>query len=170
MTEPSTTIFVTSYMAWANGIMLENAARLSQQDLGKQREALFGNIAGTIDHILVVAEIFLAHLKGEDNPHQSRRRDVSLSFPCIDDRLRAIDKQLVILAQDYSPSELKETIEFLFVDGSDGAMTREHILLHLANHATYHRGFVSTLIYPILGDSKASDITVFVRDVWSERN
>ena len=36
----------------------------------------------------------------------------------------------------------------LFVCGSAGVMVQKDILLHLVNHATYHHGFVSTLLYP----------------------
>ena len=45
-------------------------------------------------------------------------------------------------------------------------MTREDILLHLSNHATYHRGFVSTLMYPFKLNGAANDLTVFLRDAW----
>jgi uncharacterized damage-inducible protein DinB len=47
-------------------------------------------------------------------------------------------------------------------------MTRLEILLHLANHATYHRGFISDMLYqiPVIGD--ANDFTVFLRDAWPE--
>ena len=46
-------------------------------------------------------------------------------------------------------------------------MSREDILLHPANHATYHRGFVSTLLYPLVNGGAVTDLTVFIRDVWS---
>ena len=49
-------------------------------------------------------------------------------------------------------------------------MTRQDILLHLVNHATYHRGFVSTLLYPLLNplglEMAGTDLTVFLRDAW----
>lgn len=61
-----------------------------------------------------------------------------------------------------------ETIKFEFVGGGDGAMTREDILLHLVNHATYHRGFVTTLLFPLKPNGAASDLTVFLRDAWPD--
>ena len=70
------------------------------------------------------------------------------------------------LARSWTAAELAETITFEFVEGGEGAMTREDILLHLVNHATYHRGFVSTLLFPLKTKGAASDLTVFLRDVW----
>jgi len=73
-------------------------------------------------------------------------------------------------AEHLPDAELSDTIAFEFVGGGDGAMDREDILLHLVNHATYHRGFVSTLLYPLATKGAASDLTVFLRDVWPDIN
>ena len=159
---------MTAYMAWADNVMLRNAERISDAELMEPRDALFNSIAGTFDHILVVAEIFSAHLGGRENPHRARRRRELLPFSEIAYRLREIDRRYVVKAKQWTDSEVKESTNFVYVDGGEGAMTREDILLHLVNHATYHRGFVSTLLYPIIGDSAASDLTVFLRDVWPD--
>jgi hypothetical protein len=54
------------------------------------------------------------------------------------------------------------------VDGSKGRMTRADILLHLADHGTYHRGFVITLLYPYKTKIAVSDLTEILRYVWPE--
>lgn len=157
---------MTAYMAWADDVVLKNAERLPEAELTAPRPALFGSISATFDHILVVAEIFRAHLEGRDHPHQARARATPLAFPDVARRLRAMDDHYVELARRWSQAELAETISFSFVGGGAGAMTREDILLHLVNHATYHRGFVSTLMYPLGALGAPNDLTVFLRDVW----
>ena len=42
-----------------------------------------------------------------------------------------------------SEESLHEPVRFQFVSGEHGAMTRGAIFLHIVNHATYHRGWVS---------------------------
>ncbi len=133
------------------------------------RAALFTSIAGTFDHILVVGEMFRAHLEGRRHPHTARHRAETLAFPEVADRLRAMDDHFVDLARRWTDAELAETVTFEFVGGGAGAMTREDILLHLVNHATYHRGFISTLLYPFKLKTAANDLTVFLRDVWPAR-
>ncbi len=155
-----------AYTAWADDVMLRNAQRLPDDDLMAPRDALFGSIAGTFDHILVVAEIFQAHLEGRDHGHHARHRSRALPFSEVARRLRGMNDHYVGLARRWTEAELAEVIDFPFVGGGEGAMTREDILLHLANHATYHRGFVSTLLYPYRVKGAASDLTVFLRDVW----
>lgn len=170
MADFSTVHRMTAYMAWANDVVLRNAEQLPVAQLEAPREALFDSISGTFDHILVVAEMFMAHLDGRANPHTARRRSAPIPFPQVAHGLREIDRRYVARARRWTDEELDETIEFAFVDGGKASMTRGNILLHLVNHATYHRGFVSTLIYPLAGDSKASDFTVFLRDAWMVRD
>ncbi len=98
--------------------------------------------------------------------YTARHRTETLPFEEVARRLRDINDHYVSLAQSWTEAELAETINFQFVGGGDGAMTREDILLHLVNHATYHRGFVSTLLYPVKSKGAASDLSVFLRDVW----
>jgi len=168
MPDFSTVHRMTAYMAWADDVVLRNAEQLSEAQLMAPRDALFKSIAGTFDHILVVEEIFRAHLDGRTHPHTARYRSTVLPFSEVADGLRKMDQYYVGLARNWSEAEQAEIISFEFVGGGEGAMTREDILLHLVNHATYHRGFVSTLLFPLISKGAASDLTVFLRDVWPE--
>ena len=166
MTGLSTAYRMAAYMAWADDVMLSNAEQLSEQALRAPRDTLFKSISGTFDHTLVVAEIFKSHLEGRSHSFSARRREQLLAFSEVARRLRAINDYYVSLAKRWSDQDLAEIITFEFVGGGAGAMTREDILLHLVNHSTYHRGFVSTLLFTDRISFKPNDLTVFLRDVW----
>ena len=163
-----TTIYrMASYLAWANDVMLKNAEALPVSEIEAPRDTLFKSISGTFDHILVVAEMFLAHLEGRQHDHQKRYRNEIPPFEEVAARLRKIDRLFADLSKQWTQSELDEIISFQFVDGGAGSMSRADIVLHLVNHATYHRGFISTLLYPLKRGGAANDYTVFLRDEWS---
>lgn len=155
---------MTHYMAWANSLMLESAARLPEAELIKPRQALFGNIAHTFNHILVIEKIFQAHLEGRSHPYTARNTEAAPPFAEVRRELESMDRYYVSLAATLSAEALSEDIEFTFVGG--GRMTRMEILLHMVNHATYHRGFVSDMMYQIPHQAGANDLPVFLRDAW----
>ena len=159
---------MTRYMDWADDVMLANASALSAEELAAERDALFGSITGTFDHILLIGEIFRAHLEGRSHPHASRRRQEVRPFDVVAEELRAMNRYYVEFADAQNEDQLEEVVTFTYVGGGDGAMTRAEILLHLVNHSTYHRGFISTLLFPHRLDGRANDLTVFLRDAWPD--
>ena len=157
---------MTSYMAWANKSMLNSASQLPPAEVVKPRQTRFGNIAHTFNHILVIEDIFRCHLEGRPHGYRARNTETSPPFEEVRSRLEAMDQYYVELGERLSTEELNETIRFEYVGGGDGAMTRQEIMLHLANHATYHRGFISVMLYQVPFTGKADDLSVFLRDAW----
>ena len=77
-----------------------------------------------------------------------------------------MDRLYIDLGAPLGEDELATVIDFAFVDGGTGSMSRFEILMHLANHATYYRGFISDLLYQIPLQAGANDFTVFLQDAW----
>ncbi|SHG90587.1 DinB family protein [Marinomonas polaris DSM 16579] len=57
-------------------------------------------------------------------------------------------------------------VTFEFVGGGAGEMSLIEIIFHIVNHGTYHRGFVSDMMYQVPSIPPANDYTVFLRDVY----
>jgi len=62
------------------------------------------------------------------------------------------------------PGQLSELVHFQFVGGGTGVMSREDMIIHVVNHATYHRGFVGDMFYQAGAVLPANDYPVFIRD------
>jgi len=154
------------YMVWANDVVMGEIAKLPDAEIMKQRVALFGSIAHTMNHILVVEFIFQAHLEGRSHPYTKRNTESSPPFAEVRSELKRMDQYFLDLAYRWTDEELDEVVEFTYVGGGEGAMTRMEILLHLVNHATYHRGFVSDMLFEIPFQGASNDFSVFLRDAW----
>ncbi|HEV8257747.1 MAG TPA: hypothetical protein VGR42_12290 [Casimicrobiaceae bacterium] len=48
--------------------------------------------------------------------------------------------------------------------GRRGSCSAE-IALHLANHTTYHRGYIAEMQHQVPANPSTTDLTVFLRDV-----
>jgi len=159
---------MTHYMAWANTTMFNSVSRIPDAEIVKERQTLFGNIAHTFNHIFVVHHIFQAHLERKPHSYTARNTETSPPFAEVRKLLEKMDQYYVAMAGRLSQAELDEVINFTFVGGGEGAMTRSEILLHLVNHSTYHRGLISDMLYQVPHKGDSNDLPVFLRDAWPD--
>lgn len=156
------------YKIWADDITYSSVLKLPEIEISKIRETNFKTIIHTLNHVYVIEDIFKAHLTGSRHNYTSRN---TIEVPNIE-QLYALEhtmnKWYMNLLESSTPNELSEIIKFDFVGGGKGEMSREEIILHIVNHATYHRGFVSDLMYQIPSRMPANDLPVFLRDNWTK--
>jgi len=131
-------------------------------ELELERQTLFKTFIGTLNHSYVVDLIWQAHLTGR--PHGFTARNVVLHSD-LEALWRAQQKMndwLVDWSAAQTDSTLSETVHFEFVSGAPGVLTRGGILMHVVDHATYHRGYVSDLFYQVPATPPTTDLCVFL--------
>ncbi|MBY8821811.1 DinB family protein [Sphingomonas colocasiae] len=152
------------YKAWANEISYRHVMDLPEGEAERQRATRFGNIVHTLNHLHVVDEIFRAHLEGRPHGHVARNTDHPPPLADLWAAVQAMDRWYIAYADRLTDAAADEMVDFRFVDGGRGAMTRAEMLLHVVNHASYHRGFVSDMLYQLPSEPPANDLPVFLRD------
>ena len=158
---------LTRYKAWANALTFKTIRQLPMDEIIKERQTNFKSIILTLNHVYVIDDIFKAHLQGREHLYTSRNTDHPPPIDALWQATRVMDDWYIELSDKLSLDELQETIAFTFVGGGDGAMTREQILLHIVNHGTYHRGFISDMLHQTSARFDSNDLPVFLRDIWS---
>jgi uncharacterized damage-inducible protein DinB len=156
------------YNAWANKLIFEAVAALPVGEATKPRQTLFKNMVHTLNHNYVIDRIFQAHLEGR--PHGYGARNTP-DHPPLKELWRAqqeLDAWYVAWSDRVTPAQLDEVVQFTFVGGGEGRMTRMQILLHLVNHTTYHRGFVADLFYQVPARPPTTDLPVYLRDAHAD--
>ena len=153
------------YKAWANEIVYSTVRALPDGEATKPRTTIFGNMVHTLNHIHIVDRIFQAHLEGREHGFTARNTPTPPPLDELWRDVQGLDRWYIELSDRLSNDELMESIRFRFVGGGDGEMTRGEIFLHLVNHATYHRGFVGDMLNQAQVKPRATDLTVFLRDV-----
>ncbi|MEM7238247.1 MAG: DinB family protein [Pseudomonadota bacterium] len=154
------------YRAWAVDLTLQHLALLPVEELLKPRPTTFGSILQTLAHIDIVDQIFKGHLEGREHGYTSRHGDQILALDELQSAMRETSRWIIYTCDRLSESDLARRVKYKSVDGDPNEMTTEQILLHLINHATYHIGYVSDMMYQIPAEPPTTDLTVFVRDVW----
>jgi uncharacterized damage-inducible protein DinB len=165
MITTDTARMLTRYKAWANDIVYTAVAGLPEGEALKPRPTTFQNMVHTLNHLYVVDRIFQAHLEGKDHGYTARNTPTTPSLDELWRNVQALDAWYIARYDELSDAALAEDIRFQFVGGGDGVMTRGEILMHLVNHGTYHRGFVGDMLNQAQVRPRATDLTVYLRDV-----
>ena len=156
---------LTRYNAWANELLFAAVAALPEGEAVKPRRSVFRNMVHTLNHNFVIDRIFQAHLEGRSHDYTARNTP---EHPPLAELWRAqqeLDRWYVATYDGMDDARLNQTVNFTYVGGGEGAMTRGEILQHLVNHTSYHRGFVAQMIYDVPARPPTTDLTVYLRDV-----
>ena len=152
------------YTQWANHRLYAALAQLAEEERAKPRPTVFGSLLGTLDHSLVIALVFQAHLLGRPHGFQARRSASLPSLAALWRRQREVDQWFIDYSDVLTPEQWRQLVDFSFIGGGEGRMTRGRMLLHVINHTTFHRGFVADLFCQIPAVPPVTDLTVFLRD------
>lgn len=155
---------MTHYRAWADDLTYAAVSDISDQELNKERPTTFGSIARTLHHVQIVDEIFRAHLEGRDHGFTRRTEDEAPAPDALRENAGALNAWWVDFAEAQTPEDLEKSVLFKFVSGADGRMTRAEIILHVVQHATYHRGYVDDMMYQIPAEPPSTDLSVFLSE------
>lgn len=154
---------LTRYTAWANARLFDVLASLPEGESTTRRAGSSGSMVSILNHAYVVDLIWKGHLEGKPHGFTTRNTD---RLPTLEDLSNAqtlADAWYVEYADLLSKDLHNEIVQFKFVDGGSGAMTRGDMLLHVVNHKTYHRGYVATLLYQAESRPPVMDLPVFLR-------
>ncbi len=150
------------YKAWADERTYEAVAALPRREIEKERQTTFGTIGHTLQHSLIVEEIFKAHLEARPHGHTARTAKMLPPTGVLHQRVKVMNEWWVALADRLTTTELGEPIDFAFLSGEPGRMTRMEIVFHIVQHATYHRGYVDDMLYQVPVTPPATDLTVYL--------
>lgn len=151
------------YKAWANELVFAAAAKLPEAELTAPRKIVFGNLLRTLNHVHAMDEVWRAHLEGRPHGYSTRNPETCPSLAELREAQKAMDAWWVDYADSLEEAKQEEVVSFRFIGGGPGSMTRQDILLHVANHGTYHRGHVASMMYEAGIAPPTTDLPVFLK-------
>ena len=154
---------LTRYRAWANSELFASLAKLPEDELTKQQPIVFGSILRTLNHVYSMDLVWQAHLQGRAHGFTTRNPPDPPPFAELRAAQSTIDAWYVRYAEDLSDSDAEASIDFVFIGGGQGALSRDAILLHVVNHGTYHRGQLVTMLRQLGAEPIGTDFIQFVR-------
>ena len=165
---------MATYNQWMNRKVYDAASRLSHTALVEDRQAFFGSILGTLNHLVLgdtvwlkrfalhpAADSVLAPLNAIDTPHDLNQ----LAFTELDTlqaRRAWLDELIIAWAHSLSDSDLDHSLRYHNMRGVAADKPFFSLLVHFFNHQTHHRGQVTTLLSQAGVDVGVTDLLALI--------
>lgn len=152
------------YKAWADDVLYAALAAVSAEQLAAPTRIFAGSILRTLNHVLLIDEVWKAHLMGMPHHYTTRNPEATPPFAELHRRQAGTDAWYVAYATTLLPAAGDESIGFTFIGGGEGRLTRCEILQHVVNHTTYHRGHLTAILWQAGISPPTTDLPVFQRE------
>ncbi|QND52057.1 damage-inducible protein DinB [Phyllobacterium sp. 628] len=127
--------------AWSNHRLLSACAGLTDAEFAQERTSFFPSIQMTLNHNLIVDQIYLADMTGLG------RRNISLvgdiPYPKLADLKKAqeaFDADLIAFCDGLNAADMDRIVPIEWHDGTISQEPVRHVLSHLFVHQIHHRG------------------------------
>ncbi|MDN4547632.1 DinB family protein [Pseudomonas sp. C32] len=159
-----TACLLADYKRWANQRLFDSLAQLPPGEVNKARVSVFNNMIGTLNHVYVVDCIWQAHLEGRGHGFKTSHDLLHSDLMELHLAQKAIDHWYCDWSARQTDASLNKPVEFTFVSGESGTMSAGAMLMHVVNHASYHRGWVVQMYFEIPAMPPVTDMPVYLRE------
>ncbi len=157
-----------AYDRWANRRTLQAASALSAEDFLRDLGGSFRSIRDTLVHIIGGEWLWLAYWKhppdsAADLAYLRERRgvlfhpDAISDFAAVQAKWSEVEKEQIEFVDSLTDAMLEEKIPFRTTEAK-----LAHLMQHLANHSTYHRGQIALMLRQLHATPLATDFHEFL--------
>jgi uncharacterized damage-inducible protein DinB len=158
------------YDRWANNRVLEAASALTLEKFTHDLGGSFSSVRDTILHIVAGEWIWLSYWNAPDlspalQAELRTRRDAIFNprlfpdFASVQSKWAEVEKDQIAFL-----SRLTDDLLQKMLPTRAGHASLAHLMQHMANHSTYHRGQVSLMMRQLHARPVATDFTLFIAD------
>ncbi len=133
-----------AYTRWASQRTLESAVSLSQQEFLRSIGGSFGSVQATLAHLYGADWMWLERWHGH-LPQVPPKAGELERFDALRNSCNEVQEAQRTFVETVTPARIDEPLTFNFA-GQTWTFPLGETLLHVANHGTYHRGQIATLL------------------------
>jgi uncharacterized damage-inducible protein DinB len=165
---------MAEYNQWMNTKVYEAAQRLSHEELVADRQAFFGSLFGTLNHLCVSDTIWLKRFAAHPAQHPALNLVRPLLAPSALDQLlhtdlpalsqyrQSLDHTILAWAQALTEVDLNHVLHYTNTKGVVAHKAFFSLAVHFFNHQTHHRGQATTLLSQAGVDVGMTDLLALI--------
>jgi uncharacterized damage-inducible protein DinB len=159
-------IQMADYTTWANKRIYDAARTFNNDDIHKDVGAYFTSLHGTLTHILIADQLWMARLQNQSPPHNDL--DI-IPFDNFDDLTAARcaqDKATAAFINTLVDDDYLENFKYKDMEDNPHTLPRRTIITHMFNHGTHHRGQAHHILKQLrMDEPPALDLPCFALDL-----
>jgi uncharacterized damage-inducible protein DinB len=153
--------YIFDYNRWANKTILDVVSKLTPEQFTKDLHSSHRSVRDTIVHILAAEWIWLERWKGVSPKALLDPAD----FPTVESvttRLSEVETECAGFIQGLTDEALTQAVTYTNTKGEKWTYSLEQMMQHVANHSSYHRGQVATMLRQLGVSPREVDLLVYV--------
>jgi len=154
---------LVDYHYWARDRVLEAVEPLSGDEFTRDLGSSFRSVRDTLAHIYAAEWAWCSRWNGH-SPTALLPPDTFPDVPTLKTRWATLEADVRAVVERMGSAGLDTVIEYKMINGDARASVFWHMLQHVVNHASYHRGQVTTMLRQIGAKPPQSmDLITFYR-------
>ncbi|HEV2425625.1 MAG TPA: DinB family protein [Terriglobia bacterium] len=137
------------YNYWARDRQLEACAALTEEQFLRPMGSSFSSVRDTLAHLVAVEWVWLERWLGRSPTKAEAQAFAAGTFPNLAvfrERWQAVENDLRAYLGGLEEARLKQPLTYTNTKGERWAYPLGETLFHVANHQTYHRGQITTML------------------------
>jgi uncharacterized damage-inducible protein DinB len=148
------------YTRWADVRIHDAVSKLSSEQWTKDLGSSLKSARDTVVHIASAQWIWISRWKGESPKGMWAPAD----FPTpasIRERWEPLAAALAAFVAEQTEESLAKPLNYKNLKGEPMSYPLGHLMLHVTNHSTYHRGQVTTLLRQLGAQPVSTDLVLY---------
>ena len=153
---------LVEYNAWASRRLLQQAARVSQEELTQAALLSHGSLLGTLIHTLDAQWYWRLGCQKGVLPVERLSQQELADMAALRKRWEVEDELLINYVRSLTDAQVDERVEYSWPRARPRSKVLWHILVHIVNHGTHHRSEIGNYL-AVLGRSPGDmDYIIYV--------
>jgi len=152
-----------AYDTWANSRTFDACSALTHEQFLRNMGSSFPSVRDTLAHIVGAQWVWLERFNGRIPPGLPKSEEFP-EFAVLRERAGEVQHDLNRYVQSLMPEDVAAMFEYRDLKGNAHRNYRWQVLQHLANHGTYHRGQIASLLRQIGVKPISTDLIAFYRE------
>ena len=152
------------YHYWARDRVLDAASALTQEQFTRDLGSSFKSVRDTLAHMYAAEWAWHSRWQGT-SPTAQLPFDQFPDLNAIRQQWTAHEAKMRAFLEGLGSAGITRVIEYKLLNGQPGATPFWQMLQHVVNHASYHRGQVTTMLRQLGAQpAKSMDLIAFYRE------